>query len=973
MSSLGSKSSPYRHEGFLLSSSLQHQQQRVSTLSPNRDIMVEMPPPPTTTTTEHQQQHSENHSSLTPTISIARSPPGSRRNHSMIASTTNPSLTSSSSSSSNQQHHHQNNPNNHTNMESSCSSPKTNNKHSLSVALPQSPLFEPSEFSKMSLKEQALYRNAAKQQQQQLIQNGFMMTTTSTSTAMNPHHQNSSPADPVVASSPTNSPNMNQHFITTTNATNASQQNTSLSLQQKVERKLFHFQEPSHTGMDSYSHHPPTTAGCSKILLLHCMGLRVRTITALFITSAIIVALCALGLSLSFEFSFSDVERLSAIDAVRKTSKALRDDYKIILGKLYEYAAWDDVYYSVNSQSVASADNLLNTYFSCDYMNKINLHYVTMYFKNGTFFRGTLCYSGYTLTAFPDELIHLDPFFFQGINVPDTRISSFFIPKVSIQSLFERSGLVVPSYTFDNHSNALMVTAQPIQPTDNSATNGLLIFARYLTKTVVNEIAQRTQLCTTIFDLNNSNDVSELGSYFHLVDTSNSTLRDYLSTKTYSNISISDSWTLDEPFQIAPHSIQSSKKRLCYKDDLNVPHLSSYKLFNDFKGEPSMIIRTDFQRDLYQLGWSTFAYTSITIVALVVVMTVVVLVFVELVVLQRVLKIGNFVKRITQDNDTSKRIPELGKDELGKLSRDINRMLQALETSHATQLKDYELMQTLLERTALEEEQNRCIMNSIQDFVVNVECATGKVINMNTSFEKALHSKFKRESIHGSIFVNDFMKEFGELKQALEKIEQLSITQESYETEFTTTLGAKYPVSLTVKKTKMTLREGVIGFTYIMVMKNLKERVELQTILSRQQEQFEEIQKIQQFDQVMADEELRSRFKEFTIQERSSENFLFLEDVEYYKSLSKSTDRAKLQQEIILKYLLPDSPQPLNISQKILQAENKKILSGYGQLGLFDRLETYVKSMVLDDTFRRFMEQEQHKSSSHQCCSCYDI
>ncbi|KAG2383338.1 hypothetical protein C9374_004675 [Naegleria lovaniensis] len=918
-----------------------------------------------------------------PTISIPRSPPSSPSSKRPLNQSLNGSFFMSSSS--NQQQH--------ATIESS-SSPRANHKYSLSAVVPpqSSPLFEPSEFSKMSLKEQALYRNAAKQHQQ-LIQNGYI--SSNNNPVPNGISEMSNPT------SPTNSPNMSNHqgggggfttpgsptplLLLHSNTTTTTAPNRVLSFPQKLERKLFHFQSSGEDDQDdvvvgpNYSRHPKNNgASSSKIFFISnfCfnLSLRIRTMMALFITSAIIVALCALGLSLSFEFSFSNVEKLSAIDAVRKTSKALRDDYKIILGKLYEYAAWDDVYESVKSQTTASADDLLNTYFSCDYMNKINLNYVMMYFKNGTFFRGTLCYSGYTLTAFPEELIHLDhSFFFKGVDIPETRISSFFVPNVTIQSLFEQSGLIVNSNTFDNHSNALMITAQPIQPTDNSETNGLLIFARYLTHTVVNEIAQRTQLCTTIFDLTNSKDVSELMSYFNVKSGTTSTtwsttttnsqlLNEYLSTKSYSNISISDSWTLDDPFQISAHPIQTSSQRLCYKDDVTATHLSSYKLFKDYKGQYSMIIRTDFQRDLYQLGWNSFAYTTITILALVVVMTVVVLVFVELVVLQRVLKIGNFVNIVTRDNDTSRRIPHLGKDELGKLSKDINRMLEALETSHATQLKDYELMQTLLERTALEEEQNRCIMNSIQDFVVNIECTTGKVINLNASFEKALNRKFKRESTHGGIYVNEFMTDFGELQQALEKLESLSLTQEPFQTEFTTTLGAKYPVSLTVKKTKMTLREGVIGFTYIMVMKNMKEQVELQTMLSRQQEQLEEIQKIQQFDQVMADEELRARFKEFTIQERSSENFLFLEDVEYYKSLSKSTERAKLQQDIILKYLLPDSPQPLNISQKILHAESKKIVSGYGQLGLFDRLETLVKAMILDDTFRRFMDQEQNKS-----------
>ena len=66
----------------------------------------------------------------------------------------------------------------------------------------------------------------------------------------------------------------------------------------------------------------------------------------------------------------------------------------------------------------------------------------------------------------------------------------------------------------------------------------------------------------------------------------------------------------------------------------------------------------------------------------------------------------------------------MSSDELGDLSADINGMLVALEVSQSKLANDNLMMQNILERTAIEEEKSRCILNSITDFVVTVECSS---------------------------------------------------------------------------------------------------------------------------------------------------------------------------------------------------------------------------------------------------------
>ncbi|KAG2381857.1 hypothetical protein C9374_005649 [Naegleria lovaniensis] len=712
-------------------------------------------------------------------------------------------------------------------------------------------------------------------------------------------------------------------------------------------------------------------------------GLRLKTTTALLMTSMIIVCLCALGLSLSFEFSFRNVERGFGEESVKKLSKALHDDYDVLFNKLYEYAAWDEVYNILEAQSPSQADNLLDEYFSCSYMKRVNMHYVMMYFPNQTFFRGVNCFGGVKLSAFPSELTQLDASFFIDVNIPEKRQETLITPSLTITQLMQQSGIspitsdLLPENT--NHTNIIMVAAQPIQPTDNSATNGLMIFARYITANIMSDLARRNQQCNTFFDLRDSTDLEVLRKCMGFDSTRE--LKDYLSTQNASTISTKDAWTIEAPFAMFPGVIyDDSKKRQCYTpSESGSTRFSAFKLVNDWSGQQALVIRTDISREVYSLGWFSFLYTAVAILALVIIMAAAVLVFVEFVVLRRVLKIGRFVRSVTNENDLSRRLVNVSSDELGDLSADINGMLVALEVSQSKLANDNMMMQNILERTAIEEEKSRCILNSITDFVVTVECSSGLIININSSFENKILKK-KPQSPHSmkstpfeNHVINEYITNFSTLQELLEKLDILSRGGEAFETTLYSDLGSKYPVHVSVNKTKMTVREGVIGDAFIIVMKNLSEQAELKNMLSMQQEKLMEIQKVAKFDKVMADKELRHKFKEFTIKERSSENFLFLEMVEQYKTISKSKERAVLQKEIVRRHLLPNSPQPLNVSQKILETEYKRIASGYGQLDLFDKLEVVVKGMILDDTFSRFMMERENEESTDTSDSASSI
>ena len=749
---------------------------------------------------------------------------------------------------------------------------------------------------------------------------------------------------------------------------------------------------------------------------LCCLSLRVKTMSVLMLTFLMIMAMCLIGLVISFDVSFDSVEKKEALDSSRKTAKALFDDFKFISEKVYDFASWDDSYSIMKTENTTIADKMLDLYFSCAYMKRAGINFSIMYYPNGTFFNGRACFDMWKIPEFPDELKALSTSFFQtddnynGKIVTSSAFQAVFTPRRNLAQLFS-SNSQVPANSFVNATNIILAVALPIQPNNNSDQNGVFLYGRYMTQSLSDDISVRTQYCTTFFDLTNNEDLNLLEDDFK-------NFQGQLNNKSATKVSIKyQSWADDEPFYYSYNmKYSSSKRRSCaetYTKEYYTSRMATYQLYSDYNNSNSIVIRTDFNREIYQVGWTSFMYTCFVLIAIVFTLLIAVMIFVECVVLRRILKIGSTVKSITKTNDISKRVPNSGFDELGRLCKDINHMLMALEESQVKLAKDNQIMQQLLEKTALEEQKSRCVMNSISDFIVTVECDTGLLVNINTAFENKLLKKnsfarsnsashltyaptqssspnspnspnspgdpplIRRSTVSPptpnskNIFethnIMEYIKDFesyDELKELLESLSKNNNGSLHHETYIQNDFSIKYQVSVSVTKVKMTIREGLIGDAYIVLLRNMVEQKELKNILTKQQEKLEEMKKISEFNRIFKDPHWRELFKVFAASELSVENVHFLEDIETYKSLSKTRDRAALLEEMVNKYLLPESPYPLNVSKKTVETEIKKITSGYGQLDLFDKIESIIKLMVVNDTFSRFLSSKIFRDSS---------
>ena len=105
-----------------------------------------------------------------------------------------------------------------------------------------------------------------------------------------------------------------------------------------------------------------------------------------------------------------------------------------------------------------------------------------------------------------------------------------------------------------------------------------------------------------------------------------------------------------------------------------------------------------------------------------------------------------------------------------------------------------------------------------------------------------------------------------------------------------------------------------------------------------QEKQLYDAKILNNFNKMMQNPQFKAQFNEFCVNEDSEENVLFLNDVEQYRCISKTRDRVIKQHETVLRYNNSQRYQ-LNVSNRVKQIEHPKIVSGYGQLDLFDDLE----------------------------------
>ncbi len=166
--------------------------------------------------------------------------------------------------------------------------------------------------------------------------------------------------------------------------------------------------------------------------------------------------------------------------------------------------------------------------------------------------------------------------------------------------------------------------------------------------------------------------------------------------------------SLPADVQEARQALASSHERF-HTRSLNQNSVAGYSLLPDVHGQPALLLRVEMPRSVFQRGLSSLRYLLLTLCISGVVFGVTTVLLLRRIVLARLTYLSTEVGRIGSggSKDLSERITVPGQDEIGRLGRDINRMLEALQKNAGVERMNEALRQEITERKLAETERNQ--------------------------------------------------------------------------------------------------------------------------------------------------------------------------------------------------------------------------------------------------------------------------
>ncbi|EFC37311.1 predicted protein [Naegleria gruberi] len=719
-------------------------------------------------------------------------------------------------------------------------------------------------------------------------------------------------------------------------------------------------------------------------------SIRFKTLTILLLLFFVTVLACLVILIVAFHLSYTRVEYNSVVEASVRVSRGIHEYYSGLYVKLLEYAPWDstlNLFVNVTYEdgtTIEPSPELVDQYFTnnifCSYMSNVNLSLVALYYLNGTKLRSMACFNSTLEESLPEELENLSP-------------DHYLIKDMSVTST-RRATYMKPSSNNVNHSNdMLMLVAMPVLSSDySSESGGVMVFGRYQNADAIHALTTKTQLCISFYNYNSSSDQL-------VVEKSTSTSAKQFDSVVSSSEALQvdvedDSWVLQSAIYVSTFDSAdavATTNRYCYStktknsgmtpEAIDGERMSAYQIMSDINGEKTILVRTDMSRKIYTNGINSFLITWGVMTVMLIILSVAVMAFIELVVLRRMVRLTNSVVKITNNWETvvmnGSRIPKYTQDEIGRLANRVNLMLGVLEKSYQHLQKDHENAQSLLDRTSLEEQKYRQVLNAISDFIITIDSKDGKILNYNTSFQAKIMTRVVNEATEKKVTnkaINEYFDSKPTMQELLGRMEDIcSGTAKIWETNFVSRYNALIPIHVNCSKVKIVIDGGEIVDAFVLLARNMADQYELQKTIKTQQEQFSEQRMNFEFDYYWKNKEMKEKLRIFCINEKSYENCLFLEEVEAYRKIKRTHNRVKKQQEIIAKFLTKDAKYELNISKEEEFTIVSKIRDGYGQIDLLDKLFSIVRGMFYRDTFQRFLKELDQENESTTSSSGLDV
>lgn len=379
------------------------------------------------------------------------------------------------------------------------------------------------------------------------------------------------------------------------------------------------------------------------------MKLRQKTLLLIGLTLVGLVGVLYATLSTIFRSSFAELEERNAHQNMRRVQEAVFEELETLNTTTADYAKWDDTYafiQRVNENFVRA--NLLDENFV-----RLRLNMVLLFNTKGEQVVG----KGFNLEQekeipIPEGLQkHLTP---NSILLDHPNTASRIV-----------GILLLPE-------GVLAITSNPILTSQGTGpSRGSLIMASYINNKRVQELAKRTQLSLTLYQVDDTQlppDFQAVRSSLEKTELASSNIQSERSTK-------------GAPIIIRP---------------LNANVIAGYTLARDIYGKPALLLRADMPREIYKQGQISLQYLILSLFGVGIVFIIGTLFLLEKMVLSRLANLSKNVEQIGTNTDLSLRVFVTGNDELTMLGNTINSMLNALESYSKNLVSEREKVERLL-------------------------------------------------------------------------------------------------------------------------------------------------------------------------------------------------------------------------------------------------------------------------------------
>ena len=494
--------------------------------------------------------------------------------------------------------------------------------------------------------------------------------------------------------------------------------------------------------------------------------------------------------------------------------------------------------------------------------------------------------------------------------------------------------LISPSSSNETY----ITTFIPVQDIDGTGNViAVYVVGRRLTeRSILAEVAERSQVCTTFYSLNDKTSKR----YLNVIDPINELKNNKGITPTFKENTWQNVDHVHTSILGPTNEINELSGRFCFSGisnsnrseaSLDSQQLSGFNIYNDINGNNAIIIRFDADREVQRLS-----YTSITIILIILcvsglIIFILIGFLLEIIILSRVsILSGNILKvqlgsrsRVNQPNKINKN------DEIGFLATRINNLLVTIEEKEAESKK-------FLNKLGKQDEKFRAILKFIPDIIIVAAMDTLKVLFVNKSFEITFMPS--KDALDNNLTMLDLLiaKDKKELTDLIDKVESTPINAKGK-------FGAVIEMGLSLTTIEL---EDTINLMFILKRSDTSGLRNTKNLLMGIDDG--------EFKKFLNNEKEMERFILYCKKEQTEENVLCLMDIMKYKK-SPTSERSQIQKEIYKKYLSDKPKFDVNVSSETMKLARESAINGLGESDLFSGLEKAMKFNIYNESYKRYL------------------